>query len=253
MATIDDPLDQLDRHLESPSQAWLFGAGISKEAGIPLMYPLTSRVQAMAKGGNAEQLLGDLLIELPDGSHIEHVLSHLGDYAALAERSKSKLAIIGGRSFTRDDLTDVHSEIVRHISETVRWGYIPAESGTPEQIGEPGQPIINISAHLKFIEALFQTVRAGRQERRGPIYLFTTNYDTLLEDALAFSSVPYWDGFAGRAVAFRTHRFGYNPIVADARAHVVKLHGSIDWHVDDDGECGGCVRRMHIRDRRDGY
>jgi hypothetical protein len=235
VATIDDTLEQLDRHLESSSQAWLFGAGISKEAGIPLMYPLTSRVETLAKGGPAEQLLRDILFELPDRSHIEHVLSHLGDYATLAERSKSKLAVIGGRSFTCDELTEIHSEIVRHIAETVRWGYVPGEGGTLPQVGNSSKPIISISAHLAFIEALFQTIQAGRQERRGPIYLFTTNYDTLLEDALALKSVPYWDGFAGGAVAFRTHRFGYDPVVTGGRAHVVKLHGSVDWHLDDDG------------------
>jgi hypothetical protein len=153
----------------------------------------------------------------------------------LAERSKSKLALVRGRSLNLKELAEVHSEIVQQIADTIRWGYKPSADGLPEQIGKPGSPIIDISTHLDFVDALFRTVQAGRQERRVPVYLFTTNYDTLLEDALALKLIPYWDGFSGGAVAFRNHRFGYDPVEAGARARVVKLHGSIDWHLDDEG------------------
>ena len=39
-----DLVTQLDELLGSGNQAWLFGAGISYNAGIPLMGPLTERV-----------------------------------------------------------------------------------------------------------------------------------------------------------------------------------------------------------------
>ena len=38
----NDYLKQLDNLLVSGSQSWLFGAGISLNANIPLMVPLTS-------------------------------------------------------------------------------------------------------------------------------------------------------------------------------------------------------------------
>jgi hypothetical protein len=41
---------QIDELLNLPQQMWLLGAGISKDAGIPLMYPLTDRVEAILKG-----------------------------------------------------------------------------------------------------------------------------------------------------------------------------------------------------------
>jgi hypothetical protein len=88
---------------------------------------------------------------------------------------------------------------------------------------------------LDFVSVLFGTAQAGLRERRGAVNLFTTNYDTLIEDALALGSVPYWDGFCGGAVAFRSHRFGDQVEASWYRALLVKLHGSIDWHQDQDG------------------
>ena len=49
-ASNDDLLEQIDKHLAAPSQAWRVGAGISKDAGIPLMLPLAVRVRYLSKG-----------------------------------------------------------------------------------------------------------------------------------------------------------------------------------------------------------
>jgi hypothetical protein len=46
----NDYLKQVDSLLASGSQSWLFGAGISLNANIPLMRPLTTRVLEMAEG-----------------------------------------------------------------------------------------------------------------------------------------------------------------------------------------------------------
>src|SRR3954451_24848329 len=92
---MDDLLDQLDRHLASPCVAWLLGAGISFGANIPLMVPLTRRVGALMDGSAHAQLLEKVWSELPEEAHIEHLLSHLGDYAALADRSHSRMTTIG--------------------------------------------------------------------------------------------------------------------------------------------------------------
>src|SRR5689334_4801231 len=98
-----DPLDkdclrQLDNHLAASHQTCLFGAGVSVNASIPLMYPLTDRVFARASNAGYEdtrRALEQVKKELPDNIHIEHILSHLGDLATLAERAKSKKAKIG--------------------------------------------------------------------------------------------------------------------------------------------------------------
>lgn len=231
-----DWLEQLDRHLASPCLAWLLGAGISYGARIPLMYPLTARINAMAAGSSHEPLIKAVLAELPDGSHIEHLLSHLGDYTALAERSRTTSAQIGSITYSLKQLTDTHEAILRWIATTIRWGYIPAAGEVAENIGTPENALTRIDEHNAFIGALFNTAQAGLQDRRRPVRIFTTNYDTLIEDAVSLAHIPYWDGFSGGAVAFRSHRFGQDEPKTGIRACVVKLHGSIDWHLGEDGK-----------------
>ncbi len=239
----DNLTDQLDSHLLSPNQAWLFGAGISKDAGIPLMYPLTARVRAMVT--DHKTVLDALFNDLPKGSHIEHLLSHLGDYATLAERAKAaEVTTVSGVKIKTSDLSEAYKEVVNCIADTVRWGYQNEGTGTPEVIGDSKNPLVTIDAHKAFTQALFKTAQAGLHDRRSPTRLFSLNYDTLLEDALALSAVSYWDGFSGGAVAFRNHHFGDDP-PKGYRALIVKLHGSIDWYLGDDGK----VWRVRDNDR----
>ncbi len=232
-----DSLKQLDEMLAASNQAWLFGAGISLDAGIPLMGSLTSRIFAMA-GEDVDELAKNVLEEvktqLPDDSHIEHILSHLGDYSTIAERSKEKKVIIGANALEIDAIGDLHAKILKWISETIRWGYKPACGGEPERIGLQGDPIVKVDWHRNFVYALFNRSQAGIAERRRAVRLFTTNYDTLLEDALSLCCFSYWDGFSGGAVAYRSYHYGENEPDSGYRAHVIKLHGSIDWHLGDD-------------------
>lgn len=231
----NDLLEQLDRHLMAPCQAWLFGAGISRGAGVPLMVPLTAKIRERAEGTAHKTVLDTLFAELPANAHIEHLLSHLGDYAALAERAKLDEIIVGGTKIKTVAFAAAHTDMVKWIAETVRWGYRPAQDGKPSVTGTLGNSIVCIDEHKAFIQALFKTTQAGLHDRRGAVHLFSTNYDTLLEDALALCSVSCWDGFSGGAVAFRNFHFGEAEPVGSYRAHVIKLHGSSDWHLGDDG------------------
>jgi hypothetical protein len=238
MGTSDnDSLKQLDDLLAASNQSWLFGAGIGLDAGIPLMGALTSRVLARADQDTEEQaknILESIKAELPDNSHIEHILSHLGDYATIADRSKEKKVTIGGNTLDTEALGELHSKILNRIAETIRWGYRPACGDKPEQIGTPEDPIVTVDGHRAFVSALFNRNQAGVAERRRAVGLFTINYDTLLEDALSLCCLPYWDGFSGGAVAYRSYRYGEKEPESGYRAHVIKLHGSIDWHLGDD-------------------
>jgi hypothetical protein len=238
MTTSDnDSLKQLDNLLAASNQSWLFGAGISLDAGIPLMGPLTSQVFAKVAQDTEEQtknVLEAIRAELPGTSHIEHVLSQLGDYAAIAERSKEKKVTIGAHCMDTRALGELHGKILRWISETIRWGYKPECGDNSEQIGTPEEPIVRVDRHRAFVSALFNRNQAGVAERRRAVGLFTINYDTLLEDALSLCCFSYWDGFSGGAVAYRSYRYGGKEPESGCRAHVVKLHGSIDWHLGDD-------------------
>ncbi|NIA56581.1 hypothetical protein HAV22_23440 [Massilia sp. TW-1] len=128
-------MQQLDEFLSRPNQMWLLGAGVSLDAGLPLMYPLTDRVIELAVGSPHKPLLDALLADLPRGTHIEHVLSQLGDYNTLARRSSFGKAVIGGTEYTIADLEAAHTEILKDIADTVRWGYKPARGGNPAVVG----------------------------------------------------------------------------------------------------------------------
>ena len=233
-----DSLKQLDELLAVGNQSWLFGAGISLEAGIPLMGPLTDRVFSIAKEKGEEKddvVLKYLKKQLAEDAHIEHILSQLGDYRAIVERSREKQESFDGVTMKLGDLDALHGRILGWIAEIVRWGYRPSSNGVPEKIGSREELIVKVDDHSAFVSALFHRNQAGRAERRRAVRLFTTNYDTLLEDALALGSFPYWDGFTGGAVAFRSHQYGDDEPDIPYRAHIVKLHGSIDWRLGEDG------------------
>lgn len=241
-----DTLAQLDNLLAASNQSWLFGAGISLGGGIPLMWPLTERVFTCARDNgepNDVRVLELVKDQLSEESHIEHILSQLGDHRTIADRSKDKKATFDEIELSVSDLDELHQRVLRWIAETIRWGYKPTkEDGTPEEVGNPYDSIVTIDNHLEFVSALFNRSQAGVSERRRAVRLFTTNYDTLLEDALALGGFSYWDGFSGGAVAYRSHRYGDEEPNLRERAHVIKLHGSIDWHLGEDD------RVLRVRD-----
>jgi SIR2-like domain len=238
METIDtDCLKQLDNLLAAGDQSWLFGAGISLGANIPLMRPLTARVFAKAneaQNKRAKEVLDAVKAVLPDDSHIEHILSHLIDLAAIAERSRTQKVEVGKVTLELAELRDLHAKALKWISETVRWGFVPKAGDDTEKIGTRENPIVTVDEHKAFVSALFNRNQAGIAERRRAVRLFTINYDTLLEDALALGCFSHWDGFTGGAVAYRSHRYGQDEPDSGYRAHVIKIHGSIDWHLGTD-------------------
>lgn len=229
---------QLEAHLRSTELNWLLGAGISFDAKLPLMYPLTGKVLAELQELSpdlCDQIIVPLKNELNASCHIEHILSHLGDYAALAERSSAKSIQILDRRVTLDELEKVHHLIIQIISKVIRFGYKKGSNGEADEVGTAQNQIVCVESHLAFIDALFNHSQAGVTERRKAVNLYTTNYDTLLEDGLALNRIPYWDGFSGGAVAYRTASYGDGIPTIGQRANLIKIHGSIDWHLCEKG------------------
>lgn len=226
MDKFDETVEELNKHLACTNQNWLFGAGISYDANIPLMNCLTERVSSLLPTGEMSEIYQVVAADLPDGYHIEHVLSHLGDYIAIAERSKSKNATVNGNIYSSKKLHDLHAEIIKHIGETVRYGYCKGNTttGVPENVGTISNSIIKIENHIAFV----QTLLASRSNllSRTSISFFTTNYDTLLEDALSLHKIEVNDGFSGAAVGY------WNPLKSFNKSdgiNVIKMHGSVDW------------------------
>jgi hypothetical protein len=234
-------IEELKKQLDSSRQNWLFGAGISYKSNIPLMYSLTDRVKNIvvdSKNSKDIEIYTLLTTELQENSHIEHYLSHIGDLIALADRAKTQSATLGTKLFTKDEFLNLHGTIISAIGETVRYGY--SNDGS-EIIGDFSNPIVEIEHHIKFVQAIYSN--RSNLLSRSKLTFFSTNYDTLLEDALGLEKFTVVDGFSGGAIAY------WNPEFEFQDAHdlpnkclLYKLHGSIDWHRD---EKKGLVRTRY--------
>jgi SIR2-like domain len=236
MVVDTDIAEQFERHLNSPKQTWLLGAGVSFPANIPLMFSLTDivlktvREQNFVDDDEANHVLEFITNDCGGKSHIEHHLTHLGDLISIAERSHTNGVDIGAKRIAKEKLVDIHRCLIEKIADTVRWGFRPArlDPAQEEQFGQAGASVVDISGHRKFVEAVFGPNRAGLDFVRSPVEFFTTNYDTLIEDSLALSGIEFQDGFIGGGVGFWSIT-NYQPLTA-TRAIVSKLHGSIDWY-----------------------
>jgi hypothetical protein len=170
-------------------------------------------------------------------AHVETVLTHVVNLIAVAEVTVQQSVDVAGSSKTVADLKTLHRKVQEGIRDVIRWGYIPAEEAMPAKVGDRMNPIVSVEHHDDFVRAFF-AVRRQHQDSFAPIAFFTTNYDTLLEDALALRRVQYLDGFNGGSLAFwnpDSHQGAYRkPFerVDQVRAKIYKLHGSIDWFED---------------------
>ena len=248
-ATVDNTMQTAQHdlwlHLTSDRQSWLLGAGISAKAGVPLMRPLTDLVQSLIsqEQGPESEILRHIRAQLPQDSHIEHVLSQLGDLIAIAERTTYGRVPLGGEQPDADAATlrELHGAILNRIALSVRYGYRPSQGSVEARVGSRDDPLVRVDDHRRFLRALFSArTKPGRQPP--PTMFFTTNYDTLLEDALALEAIPFRDGFVGGAVGYWALGTTYedaeqHPAV---RATLVKLHGSIDWFTSEDGTVLRC-------------
>jgi hypothetical protein len=228
MGKFDETIKELNDLLSCDNQNWLFGAGISAEANIPLMHGLTKRVEkVIAKTPiDLNPFYKTIADNLPSDYHIEHVLSHIGDLLALSQRSRDNCVEFKGCHYTTDLLLDLHSELIRQIGKTIRYGYIEEDfdKSIPEQIGTIEKPYTNIENHRKFIKTLL-SIKANLFSR-SIISIFTTNYDTLIEDALALEKLQVNDGFSGSAIGFWDPERSFGNVLG---INCFKLHGSVDW------------------------
>ena len=223
-------LDQINDLLDTPEQYWLLGAGISKEAGIPLMNTLTDHIQSLLDD-EYSRMYTEIRENISQNANVEDILSHIGDLIAIAERSREGQVNFNGTEYSIEYLQNFHSEIQTRIRNVVRFGFKKVDGGSNE-VGESENPIVDVKNHLTFVKALFDERRAGFN-RRPPIKFFTTNYDTLLEDAFALNKIKYVDGFSGGAMAHWNPEVYQEANSYNIDAELYKLHGSIDWFVNE--------------------
>lgn len=226
MDKFNEVLEQINRHLDCTRQNWLFGAGISYQSNIPLMDPMTRKIESEL-GENSLETFTKVKEFLPGSSHIEHYLSHIGDLLALLDRSQNFEITMNDIKYEYSSLHTLYKEIISIIGDLVRFGY----KDSVDLKGNINSPIVEIIHHQEFVKKLFN--RRSNLENITRVNFFTTNYDTLLEDALALEKKTVIDGFTGGAMGF-WNPDEFNIEFQPGFYKVYKLHGSIDWYKDEE-------------------
>ena len=198
---------------------FLIGAGCSKCASLPLISELTHQVMSHPSL-NCRAQDRDILdavkhiYKRSGNAHIEHYISEMADWIAIATRRKQLSAAaltidVAGQSFC---LTDLH-DTTNRIKETIACIL---------------HQKVPLDIHRQFVQSIHSPLRTGRPPSPMPVDYLVLNYDTLIEDALALEQVLYTDGIEGGASGWwreeKLQQTGW-------RARVIKLHGSIDWRV----------------------
>ncbi|MDF0591561.1 SIR2 family protein [Candidatus Methanocrinis natronophilus] len=210
-----DPIDQLKQLLSQSSQSFLFGAGCSRCANLPLMEELTDQVlKNETLSRNTKDILEFLVEEFkgPGVSTIEDYMSDLIDRLSIAQRRHDckvdNCMLKLDKEYSLEDL--------RRSLEEIK--YVIARSIIDKEI--------EISTHRNFIRAVHGMSRSGKLLNSPAVNYFILNYDTLIEDSLALERVPYVDGFSGGVTGWWDSNWSRNEDIA---ARVFKVHGSIDW------------------------
>jgi hypothetical protein len=221
--------EELRNHLASHDRSFcfLFGAGASSsinvapipKAGakrqyiplIPSIAPLTQicKEAASSLGENfskAWKLLENQCETSKKDVNIENILSLV----------RSKIDAIGpGEKLLNLEKKDIE-KLETNIRNTIAKSVSPKEERIPKEI-----PHYLFAAWMK------------RANRNQPIEIFTTNYDLLIERALDYEQIPYFDGFVG---SFEP--FFYADCLEDEDylppkkwVRVWKIHGSVNWKI----------------------
>ncbi|MFC6197543.1 SIR2 family protein [Ponticaulis profundi] len=191
---------------------FLFGAGTSFEAGYPLISGLTKQVFQELESDERDLLSSileqqSLAYDQELGTpNIEEIADFVTARQVNADCPQSKRLLDKIRKLIREAILGVT---------------------TP-----------NISDHVAFFEAL--KVRAF--DRPTDIFIITTNYDLLFEEAASYAGVRMNNGFVGTTFRyFSEAEFGlsYGTLSGQKfqkesglRVHLYKLHGSISWFKD---------------------
>ena len=153
-------------------------------------------------------------------ANIENVLSKVRTKIEAVGQAETLVGL------TRKQLQDVESKICAAIARKAS----PADTKIPNRM-----------PHNDFADWVKNVTRTA------PIEIFTTNYDVLFERAFEATRVPVFDGFVG------THRpFFYPECLHDDEQlpttrwiRLWKLHGSVNWLLDDQPE-GKRIVRSHL-------
>jgi SIR2-like domain len=197
----------------------LLGAGASFEAGYPLMSTLTTMV-LNSLNGDQRDLIADLVYE-ETGSLLD------------IQKGEPNIELISDLVTSRAiKLGRIDGDIYFALIDSIRDSIVSVLRG----VRDP-----DLSYHIRLLDAL----KRIKGSNSSPIWIFTTNYDLLIERAAAEVGIPLYDGFLGSSVRYfnssslywsHGNITNYNGIPkfevhTGPYINLVKLHGSIDWWI----------------------
>lgn len=196
--------------------AFLLGAGCPVSISIPdgsKNKPLIQNIEELTRticDTLSDKNIGKIVdrIKPPEGKKatIEDILSHV----------RLLIEVVGGGpidDFTKAGLEELEENICKEIT-------------------------IAVSKELPDNETSYHRLASwiGGIPRNNPVEIFTPNYDLLIESALEFKSIPFFDGFIGSRNAFFDLHSIENEELPPRWAKLWKLHGSINWWKDPNGK-----------------
>lgn len=181
---------------------------IGSDPLIPDVAGLTKIVTDKLKGNGSQSFCDKLISQMKEedglaNPNIEDILSQVRGLKQVAGKGKV-------RDFVKQNLEDLDNEICKQISGVVN-----------KELPNKDSPYHNLAIWARSIPRIM------------PLYVFTTNYDLLAEQAFEETSCPYFDGFVGSKKAF----FDLGTVENDQLLHsrwcrLWKIHGSINWKID---------------------
>jgi hypothetical protein len=186
------------------------GAPLSVRPGglplIPDLLGLTAAITQTLAGGPHDavwvRLLADCANGRTDPVNLELVLDYIRHLHAVPGSDDV-------RGYAKSELQEVERRVCSEVSRL-------ADASLPSGVFTP-----------------YHQVAAWVQStpRSFPVEIFTTNYDLLMEEALEYQAVPFFDGFVGsREPFFRLEALEEDALPRDW-ARLWKLHGSINWRM----------------------
>lgn len=256
-----------------PSLAFLFGAGISKKAGLPLASEITPAVlcgEGVFKHTDGRFRFGE--DPQPQFARSDDYMRRILLFLQII-KTEADIYYFLDRSVNYEDLYFIANQVFGCLSfdednpvakrfadylderlEHVLTGDCYAQA-LAERIEQPSRPIkyldrmdslSKLAAHTcSYIRDVacamigskptgFEYLRwigdAVRDEDLGHKQFFTLNYDTLLEQFFRSHKIQIIDGFEPPIVGEGISYFEPRVFAKREHPHVVKLHGSLDWH-----------------------
>lgn len=216
--TLDQLLPNLNQSINGIG--FLFGAGTSFQAGYPLMTTLTRQVVA-----------GLTPSETADFSAVLTAAGLKYDDATATPNIEEIADLTIAHSLNSGDPR--YSNLELRMRELIVRSLLSVTSP-------------DFQHHIRF----FQGLKRRTFGLASTVWIFTTNYDVLLETAAAMAGVRLENGFSGATTSFLDiGRFGQVHGSSDGQrfmphaglvVKLIKLHGSLSWYAD-----GGQVLEQH--------